>query len=111
MKIKTSMKVCYNFKKVFRCGYCELQNILRRYDPTYYNAGVYGWNNDIYVDYTHNIAITTGYRNMRGDRIPSDIIKKYEANAKKILDKAFTEDISEELTANREAFFEELNNL
>jgi hypothetical protein len=48
---------------------------------------------------------------MRGDRIPSDIIKKYETNAKKILDKAFTEDISEELTANREAFFEELNNL
>ena len=111
MKIETSMKVCNRFKKVFRCGYCDLQNILRRYEPTYYNAGVYGWNNDIYIDYAHDIAITTGYRNMRGDRIPSNIIEKYDNIAKDILKDAFTEDITEKLNANADAFFEELNNL
>lgn len=83
-KIETSMKITKRFSNVFRCGYCDLQDIYRWNDPTYYNAGVYGWNCDLYVDYKTDTIITTGYRNMRGARIPDAIIKKYSKKAKEI---------------------------
>ena len=73
-----------NYKKVFRCGYCDLQLIYRGVDPQFYNAGLYGWNCDIYVDYTRDIAITTGYRNMAGRMIPDELIKKYSKIAEEI---------------------------
>ena len=112
MKIKTSMKVCYNFKKVFRCGYCDLYYTFLHYAPTYYNAGVYGWNNDLYIDYKRDIIVTTGYRNMRGDRIPSDIIQKYETLAKETSKKQMSfDDTIEAFNEIVEAFFEDLNNL
>ena len=74
-KIKVAMKEVNNFRKVYRMGYCDLQYIMQGVEPTFYNSGVYGWNCDIYVDYSRDIAITTGYRNMRGERIPHDILR------------------------------------
>ena len=53
-------------------------------DAAYYNAGLYGWNCDIYIDYMHDTAITTGYRNMRGERIPDEVIEEFTERAKKV---------------------------
>lgn len=100
-----------SFKKVFRVGYCDLQHIYKFEYPHFYNAGVYGWNCDIYIDYKRDIAITTGYRNMRGERIPSDILKKYTDNAKQILEKhTFKnyDEIKQLLDENRKQFLNEL---
>lgn len=72
------------YSKVLRCGYCDLQKIMRFENPVYYNCGVYGWNCDIFVDFKNDIAITTGYRNMRGESIDSAIIDKYNQKADQI---------------------------
>ena len=102
------------FRKVFRCGYCDLQYIMRGTDAMYYNAGIYGWNFDCYLDYEFDTAITTGYRNMTGERIPSEILTKYTEKAKSILIDEFKRpynEIMQELDTNRKAFFKELNDL
>lgn len=98
-----------NWGKVFRAGYCDLENIYRYEEPQYYNSGVYGWNCDIYCDYGRDIAITTGYRNMAGSRIPSEILKKYDAIAKEIIEShtPYAEQKAK-LEENRENFLEEL---
>lgn len=103
-----------NWKKVFKCGYCELQNIFYHTQPQYYNAGVYGWNCDIYCDYTRDIAITTGYRNMAGKRIPYELIKKYDGIAKAIIARPYTETWEEKrgaLEKNAENFWSELDKI
>ena len=114
MKIETTMKaIRNNYAKVFRVGYCDLQYIMRYYEPDYYNAGVYGWNCDIYIDHKRDIAITTGYRNMAGIRVPSEIREKYSTIAKEILENTFRkpyEDIKQALDENRENFWKELDN-
>lgn len=73
---------------VFRVGYGDLQNLLRFSNRYGYNAGIYGWNCDVYNFYKNGkyIVITTGYRNLRGTKIPSDIIKKYEDEARSVLE-------------------------
>lgn len=103
-KVKISMNECNYYSHVFRCGYCDLDNILQDYPAQFYNCGVYGWNCDIYVDPTHDLIITTGYRNMRGDRIPSELLSKYNALMN---DRQSYEEIEE----IRKAFFEELAQL
>ncbi len=75
------MKICEQFKKVWRCGYCDLQYIFSHDDERFYNCGVYGWNCDLIPDYANDQIITTGYRNMRGARIPSELIEKYSKKA------------------------------
>lgn len=114
-KIKTTMKYINNvWGNVYRCGYCDLQYIMRYEEPQYYNSGVYGWNCDVYCDYKRDIAITTGYRNMRGRVIPHEIIDRYSKVAKEIIengrDKTFDE-IMSALAENREKFFDELVNV
>lgn len=112
MKIKTSMQnIKSRFRKVYRCGYCDLQYIMRGYEPQYYNCGTYGWNCDIYADYKNDIAITTGYRNMAGKRIPDEIIVEYTQKAKAIIEERNWKEENEKLYLNREAFFEAINNL
>lgn len=111
-KIETTMKaICNNWNKVFRAGYCDLQYIMKYEDAAYYNAGVYGWNCDVYVHWGKDIAITTGYRNMRGRTIPSEIIKKYSDIAKEICKDTWSkpyDEIKAALDQNRENFWNEL---
>lgn len=115
MKTKTTMKyIKANYAKVFHAGYCALQYIMAHTEPEYYNTGVYGWNCDIYVDYKRDIAITTGYRNMCGILIPSDLEEKYSTIAKVIIQNQFNrtyEEVKTLLDQNRENFFDELENL
>lgn len=114
-KIKTTNKYINQvWQNVYRCGYCDLQYIMRGEDPVYYNCGVYGWNWDGYCDYKRDIAITTGYRNMTGERIPDELIEKYTNIAKEILKNEWSKPYNEivaELNENRNNFFEELLNI
>lgn len=110
----TIKNIRQNWNKVFYCGYCDLQYIMRYEEPTYYNAGVYGWNCDVYCDFGRDIAITTGYRNMTGKRISEELIEKYSEVAKEICKTPWTtpyETIQNALRENREKFFEELYNM
>ena len=77
MKTFTTIKAIkdrYN-GNIYSCGYCDLQMIFKGIEPEFYNSGVYGWNCDVYI--IGNIAITTGYRNTYGKKIPHEIISKY----------------------------------
>lgn len=113
MKQRTSMKKVRNYSHVFRAGYCDLHYIMNGYEPTYYNAGVYGWNNDMYVDYRTDTIISTGYRNMRGARIPDYIVKAFSENAKDILTARGLsyEQCRLAIEQNRRAFFNVLADL
>ena len=115
MKIQTTMKyITKHYNNVFSCGYCDLQDIMKHEEPVYYNCGVYGWNCDIYVDFKRDIAITTGYRNMTGKRISTELIEKYSEIAKEITKNSFAkpfEEIKKALDENRENFFKELVNI
>ena len=115
MKTKTTIKyIRQNWKNLYRCGYCDLQDIFRYEEPTYYNAGVYGWNCDIYTDFSRDIAITTGYRNMTGKMIPHELIKKYSDIAKEICESPWSvpyEEIKAKLDKNRENFLRELSKI
>lgn len=114
-KIRTSIKYIRNvWRKTYYCEYCDLQYIMTGTEPTYYNSGIYGWNCDIYCDYKRDIAITTGFRNMTGKRIPSELIEKYTAEAKKILENMWAKPYVEymaEIAENREKFLNELENI
>lgn len=86
---KTSIKICSQFIHVYYCGFGDLQYILPKvlFEPDYCNVGQYGWNCDIYTEKEKGVVITTGYRNMKGERIPEEIIKKYSKNGKEIYKK------------------------
>lgn len=109
-KIHVSMKyVTKIFSKVYRAGYADLQRIMEGETPQFYNAGVYGWNCDIYANFTHNAIITTGYRNTRGKLIPDELIKKYSVAAQEIKkNNANWEEIKNALEENRKKFWQEL---
>ena len=114
-KQHTTMRAIRNYwSKVFRVGYCDLAYIFHHEEPQYYNGGVYGWNCDIYCDYARDIAITTGYRNMAGRRIPEEILQKYNAIAKEILENQWSESYEEtkaKLDENKENFLAEMDKL
>ena len=114
-KIHTTIKyVKQVWGKVYRCGYCDLQYIMKYEDPMYYNSGAYGWNCDVYCDFKTDTAITTGYRNMAGERVPDELIEKYTATAKEIIKDGWNksyDEIKTELDENRRNFFDELANI
>lgn len=88
MKFKITRKeIKENFRAV-SVPYCSLQTLLRYRSPIAYNAGVYGWNYDVYdfrCEFSTNICICTGYRGYPGIPVDSDIYTKYEAKAKEII--------------------------
>lgn len=66
---------------VIAIGYCTAHNLLRYEDAWAYNAGVNGWNYDVYSIGT--TAITTGY-NPIGRHIDYEIVKAYDEKAEAI---------------------------
>lgn len=107
-KIKTSMKICKQFEKVFTAGGNSLSEIIVN-DPVYYNCGIYGWNCDLYVDYGHDMIITTGYRNTRGRRIPYELIEEFNEKARQI--PKFDIDTMEKRETLQQEFFDRLAKL
>lgn len=109
MKTKTSMiDITRSYDKVYRCGYCDLQYLFSGEEARFYNCGVYGWNCDIFTDYVDgkSIAVTTGYRNMRGERIPDYIVKAFDSAAKSILCESYSYKRVEKHEELRRAFFQ-----
>lgn len=99
MKYKTTAKALKEgYYMIIDVGYCDLQSLLSYKSPIAYNAGVYGWNFDVYdID---GVAIATGYRGMPSKNSKADykLIKEYEdksqgktAEEKEILLKEFIE--------------------
>lgn len=83
MKIETSMKKIKENYTTIGIGYCNAYHLLSGIEPTFYNCGVYGWNNDIYI--IGDVAIVTGYRNLQGDFYPNhETLTKYEKKAKQL---------------------------
>ena len=105
MKHITLNRINDIYDVVVATGYCNLQHLLVHNNATYYNAGVYGWNCDIYT-FLHKgkrIAIVTGYRNLRGVRLDYDVVKEYDDKAQNI--------ISWEYKASYEQKRQEINEL
>lgn len=66
--------------KLFATGYCTIHSLLSCTAPVAYNAGVYGWNYDVYV--IGDVTICTGYRGMPGE--PLKNTAAYEEKAREI---------------------------
>ena len=68
-------KTALKYDKIYRIGYCELQKILESLSAVGYNAGVYGWNYDVYY-LEENVILITGYRTDCGIKISHEICEK-----------------------------------
>lgn len=109
-KIAMTMLKQYGFK-IFSAGYCELQDVIPNGYYQFYNSGVYGWNCDVYIDFVNHVIITTGYRNMRGATIPSELVKKYSDVAKEIRKNYRYDDYLNRINENAKRFCQELSTL
>lgn len=82
MKITRNGLYSFGAKKIIAIGYCNSQFLLNQETPIGYNAGVYGWNYDVY--YVDGVVITTGYRPI-GERVNYNLLREYELKAEKTL--------------------------
>lgn len=73
--------------------------LLRPFDATYYTAGTYGRNEDIF--YVAGRWLTVWYRTTASERIPYDIAKKYDEMAKNFYESNYSRE-------ERRAFCREL---
>ncbi len=84
MKVQTTQKYIKTlYPKIVKIGYCDLQHLLHFEDAAYYNAGVYGWNCDIYC--FGDIAIVTGYNPFGNIKLDYNKIKEYDNKAYNII--------------------------
>lgn len=81
MNIKTQIKnkdlksyAQYMNKPIIAAG-ADALNIIKKYSPVFYTAGVYGWNADIYI--FNDFILAAGYRPPTGSTVPYKIIEKY----------------------------------
>lgn len=56
-------------ERIISVPYCAAQSLLRLHTPVAYNAGMYGWNYDVY--HVNGYVICTGYRGMPGRKVDS----------------------------------------
>ena len=67
-------------RNVYSVGYCQAQYLLNYSRKVGYNAGVYGWNYDIYI--VGDDVIITGYRPFNAEKINYNLLKEYEEKAR-----------------------------
>ena len=84
------MKTRWTCKQVRECnavkiGYCEAWHLLKGLEPIAYTAGIYGWNEDVYL-VGNNTYITTGYRPHGTIKVTYELLDAYEKQAKAIYD-------------------------
>lgn len=91
--------------KIVTAGCCDLQHLLSGVDPIGYNAGVRGWNYDVYV--IDGICILTGYRTP--SKYPKVVkAEMYESRAQKIrMDYRFEAEMFDCIAKERKAFIAE----
>lgn len=81
-KIKATAKAIKNsYYNIITVGYSDLQYLLEYFQPTYYTAGVYGWNCDVYIIDSKTV-IATGYRPVSGNMHDYEITRKYNEKAR-----------------------------
>lgn len=89
MKRKLTAKEIRNYSgKKLAIGYCNAYHLLKGIEPYGYNCGVYGWNFDVY--YFEGITITTGYRNLVGNRCNYELLNEYEKKAEEVCKGTFS---------------------
>ena len=71
------------FTKIYAADYCSLECLLKNQLRIGYNAGTFGWNYDVF-SLNENVALRTGYRNMPGKEIPTNITSYYNKRAEEI---------------------------
>lgn len=82
-KLKATKKaIVESYNNVICVGYCDLQNLLYCKSPSFYTAGTYGWNCDVF-DFG-STAICTGYRPFGNASAPVGLITYYEKQAEPI---------------------------
>ena len=111
MKVKTTRKEITRLSgKKVSIGYCGAQHLLWFRQPFAYTCGVYGWNFDAYD--INGVIITTGYRGMVGEHVDYDVLKKYENEARAVLQdyKRPFEDRKADVEALLNQFIEEVYN-
>ena len=70
-----------DYKLIVSCGYCGAYALTRDLERAGYNSGRYGWNWDCF-ELSKEIALITGYRNMKAGAPIDLIICGYEERAK-----------------------------
>lgn len=90
IKTRVTKKDFQNELYTIKIGYCDLQNLLRYKAANFYTYGVYGWNADIYAIETNYAGATyyivTGYRSFGNIQPDYQTVRKFDQQAKKILD-------------------------
>ena len=105
MKITRNQLADLPVDKIVTAGYCDLQYLLYSIDPVAYNAGINGWNYDVYV--IEDVGILTGYHVPR--KYPKAMkTDEYEQEASKIVNSWMpAQDAIRELNKLRKAFVAE----
>lgn len=94
MKYKTTKKaVMAGYITVICVPYAELQHLLRFENPVAYTCGTYGWNADIYY-IGNSTAICTGYRSFGNVVVKHDVCRKYDQEAKHLIEQAYQQPIN-----------------
>lgn len=91
----TKKQIMNNYRNVIKVGYCELQGLLRLKERKYFTIGAYGWNADVY-QVNYNTVIVTGYRPFGNIRPDYDLTKRYEEEAKEILQSNLDYEVKQE---------------
>ena len=85
MKTKVSLKSIKNDPSAITIAipYCGAQTLLRNHEPLFYNAGIYGWNCDIYRIVADNTIfnVVTGYRCNGCYCVSYNLVNQYEKAA------------------------------
>ena len=86
MKHLTRNEIRRQYKTVIQLGYCDIYELTRQLKKIGYNAGVYGWNYDVF-ELDWNTCIITGYRTFsKGTiRLTSEFIQYMDKKAYKII--------------------------
>lgn len=85
MKHLTKNEIKKQYETIIQVGYCDLYDLTRQLKKIGYNAGIYGWNYDVF-ELDWNTCIITGYRTFdKGTiRLTSDFIQYMDKKANKI---------------------------
>lgn len=75
---------------IYYTGYCDLQHLTNVCDRVYYNAGVFGWNYDVFILPDDNYLVT-GYRvpSTIGIKINHDIARAIDEHARYIQNNSY----------------------
>lgn len=101
------------YTNIIQIGYCDLYELTRELKKIGYNAGVYGWNYDVF-ELDWDTCIITGYRTFsKGTiRLTRDYIKKTEEKIKRIFEnsKYNYQEINNQMNLLKNEFLNEYKN-